>query len=76
MISSTKTEYSDNVLEYVLPLACETQLGIAVDSEDRQVWYVSSKRGNLGMYNITENKFEKYTIPQRHVREINEVFRR
>ena len=68
-VNSTTTEYSDYVLEYMLPQSCEMPLGIAVDSEDKQVWYISTKRGILGMYDITENKFEQYTIPQWYVRE-------
>ncbi|MGH9975946.1 MAG: hypothetical protein ACRD8Z_08950, partial [Nitrososphaeraceae archaeon] len=60
-VNSTTTEYSDYVLEYALPQSCEMPLGIAVDSEDKQVWYISTKRGILGMYDITENKFEQYT---------------
>jgi virginiamycin B lyase len=68
-INSTTTGYSDYVKEYQLPEVCEMPLGIAVDSEDNEVWYVSTKRGILGMYDITENKFEQYTIPQWYVRE-------
>jgi virginiamycin B lyase len=67
--NSTTTEYSDYVLEYELPQSCEMPLGITVDSEDKQVWYVSTKRGILGMYDIAKNKFEQHTIPQWYVRE-------
>jgi virginiamycin B lyase len=67
--NSTTTEFSDYVLEYELPQSCEMPLGIAVDSEDKQVWYVSTKRGILGMYDIAKNKFEQHTIPQWYVRE-------
>ncbi len=68
-INSTTTEYSDYVSEFRLPQVCEMPLGIAVDSEDKEVWYVSTKRGILGMYDIAKNKFEQYTIPQWYVRE-------
>lgn len=68
-IGSTTTEYSDFILEYNLPQSCEMPLGIAVDSEDKQIWYVSTKKGILGMYDITQNKFEQYAIPQWYVRE-------
>jgi streptogramin lyase len=68
-INSTTSGYSDYVLEYKLPQSCEMPLGIAVDSQDKEVWYVSTKRGILGMYDITENKFEQHTIPQWYVRE-------
>jgi len=67
--NSTTAGYSDYVVEHTLPQVCEMPLGIAVDSEDNEVWYVSTKRGILGMYDITENKFEQYTIPQWYVRE-------
>lgn len=73
-INSTTSGYSDYVLEYRLPQSCEMPLGIAVDSEDKEVWYVSTKRGILGMYDITENKFEQYTIPQWYVRENSRGF--
>ena len=68
-INSTTSGYSGYILEYSLPQSCEMPLGIAVDSEDKEVWYVSTKRGILGMYDITENKFEQHTIPQWYVRE-------
>src|SRR5918994_2050471 len=67
--NSTTAGYSDYVVEHTLPQVCEMPLGIAVDSEDNEVWYVSTKRGILGMYDITENEFEQYTIPQWYVRE-------
>lgn len=68
-INSTTAGYSDYVLEYRLPQVCEMPLGIAVDIEDKEVWYVSTKIGILGMYDIAKNKFEQYTIPQWYVRE-------
>ena len=68
-INSTTSGYSDYVLEYRLPQSCEMPLGIAVDSKDKEVWYVSTKRGILGMYDIAGNKFEQHTIPQWYVRE-------
>ena len=73
-INSTTSGYSDYVLEYRLPQSCEMPLGIAVDSEDKEVWYVSTKRDILGMYDIKENKFEQYTIPQWYVRENSRGF--
>ncbi|MGI0044222.1 MAG: hypothetical protein ACRD47_10965, partial [Nitrososphaeraceae archaeon] len=60
-INSTTSGYSDYVLEYRLPQSCEMPLGIAVDSKDKEVWYVSTKRGILGMYDIAGNKFEQHT---------------
>jgi virginiamycin B lyase len=73
-INSTTTEYTDYILEYTLPQSCEMPLGIAVDSEDKQVWYVSTRMGILGMYDITRNEFEQYTIPQWYVRDSQRGF--
>jgi streptogramin lyase len=68
-INSTTSESSEYVVEYTLPRDCEMPLGIAVDSEDNDVWYVSTKRGLLGKYDIGKDKFEQYSIPQWNVRE-------
>jgi virginiamycin B lyase len=68
-INSTAAGESEYVIEYNLPQSCEMPLGIAVDSEDNEVWYVSTKRGTLSMYDIAMNRFEQYTIPQWYVRE-------
>ena len=73
-IKSTTTEYTDYILEYTLPQSCEMPLGIAVDSEDKQVWYVSTRMGILGMYDIASNEFEQYTIPQWYVRDSQRGF--
>lgn len=55
------TEY---VTEYVLPQNCEMPLGIEVDIKEDRVWYVSTKKGILGSYDIKENKFnEEMQIP-------------
>jgi virginiamycin B lyase len=68
-INSTTSESSEYVVEYMLPRDCEMPLGIAVDSEDNEVWYVSTKRGLLGKYDIGKDKFEQYSIPQWKARE-------
>jgi virginiamycin B lyase len=68
-INSTASEFSEYVVEYTLPRDCEMPLGIAVDSEDNEVWYVSTKRGLLGKYDLGKDKFEQYSIPQWKVRE-------
>ena len=53
------------VTEYVLPQACEMPLGIAFDGDAKKVWYVSTKNGVLGSYNINENRFDQeYIIPE------------
>jgi virginiamycin B lyase len=58
------------VTEYVLPQTCEMPLGIAVDSNAKKVWYVSTKKGVLGSYNLRENKFDQeHTIPEWKARE-------
>jgi virginiamycin B lyase len=55
------TEY---VTEYVLPQNCEMPLGIEVDIKEDRVWYVSTKKGILGSYDIKEDKFnEEMQIP-------------
>jgi virginiamycin B lyase len=74
----TKPNSNQYVSEYVLPQACEMPLGIAVDDNDisnnddqvNKVWYVSTKKGLLGSYDIEEDKFDKeQQIPKWKVRE-------
>ncbi|HYT01448.1 MAG TPA: hypothetical protein VEL70_00980 [Candidatus Acidoferrum sp.] len=57
--------YSNNfITEYKLPHNCEMPLGIAVDSHARKIWFVSTKQGTLGSYNLVSKKFDKeITIP-------------
>jgi streptogramin lyase len=50
------------VIEHVLPQSCEMPLGIAVDRDDARVWYVSTKRGVLGSYDLKQNKFDQEHI--------------
>jgi virginiamycin B lyase len=63
----TTTGYSNTngyIIEYTLPQSCEMPLGIAVDSDARRVWYVSTKRGVLGSYDLKQNKFDQeHVIP-------------
>jgi virginiamycin B lyase len=47
------------VTEYVLPQTCEMPLGIDVDATEGIVWYVSTKKGVLGSYDIKEEKFNQ-----------------
>jgi virginiamycin B lyase len=47
------------ITEYKLPHTCEMPLGIAVDSLAGKVWYVSTKQGTLGSYNLITKKFDK-----------------
>jgi virginiamycin B lyase len=67
--NSTSTGFSEYITEYTLPQNCEMPLGIATDSEDNEVWYVSTKRGILGKYDIDKHEFEQHIIPQWKVRE-------
>jgi virginiamycin B lyase len=65
-----KPNYNQYVIEYVLPQACEMPLGISVDDAENKVWYVSTKKGLLGSYDIEEEKFDKeLVIPEWKSRE-------
>jgi virginiamycin B lyase len=67
---NTRPNSNAYVTEYVLPRTCEMPLGIAVDSDAKKVWYVSTKKGVLGSYNIKDNKFDpERTIPGWKARE-------
>jgi virginiamycin B lyase len=57
------------VIEYKLPHTCEIPLGIAVDNHAGKVWYISTKQGALGDYNLITKKFDKeVSIPVWNVR--------
>ena len=52
------------VIEYLLPAPCEMPLGIGVDSQNQNIWYVSTKNGTLGRFDTNTNTFgEEYKIP-------------
>jgi virginiamycin B lyase len=59
---NTKTNNNSYVTEYLLPQKCEIPLGILVDNNN-SVWYVSSKHGFLGRFDLETKKFENFTIP-------------
>ncbi|MFY9868092.1 MAG: hypothetical protein WAK17_00070, partial [Candidatus Nitrosopolaris sp.] len=62
---------SDYITEYKLPTTCEMPLGILVDGQAGKVWYVSTKQGTLGSYDIEAHKFDKeLNIPIWNVRSI------
>jgi virginiamycin B lyase len=62
---------NDYITEYKLPATCEMPLGILVDGQAGKVWYVSTKHGTLGSYNIAADKFDKeLNIPIWNVRSI------
>ena len=64
--------HSNNyITEYNLPSTCEMPLGILVDDQLAKVWYVSTKHGTLGSYNLATHKFDKeVAIPVWNVRNI------
>jgi virginiamycin B lyase len=68
-INATATGHSDFVSEYSLPLDCEMPLGIGVDSEENEIWYVSTKKGILGIYDFAKDEFEQHMIPKWDVRD-------
>ena len=61
-----KANSNTYVTEHVLKSECELPLGIAVDSD--RVWYVSTKQGTLGSYNLSNGNFEEFAIPSWPVR--------
>jgi virginiamycin B lyase len=72
---NAKPNYSEYIAEYVLLQFCEMPLGIAFDSKEDKVWYVSTKKGLLGSYDIEENRFnQEKQIPNWKSRESNREF--
>jgi virginiamycin B lyase len=56
---------NEYITEYILPQSCEMPLGIAVDNNANKVWYVSTKKGVLGSYDLKRAKFdEEHQIPE------------
>lgn len=49
------------ITEIVLPSECGIPLAVEVD--EGSVWYVSTKQGKLGSYDIANAEFEEHTIP-------------
>jgi virginiamycin B lyase len=64
--------HSNNyITEYKLPATCEMPLGILVDNQAGKVWYVSTKQGTVGSYDLATHKFdEELNIPKWNVRSI------
>jgi virginiamycin B lyase len=61
---SAKPHSTVYMTEYVLPQSCEMPLGIAVDNDANKVWYVSTKKGVLGSYDLEKNRFDQeFLIP-------------
>ncbi|MGA9170542.1 MAG: hypothetical protein WBZ20_10420 [Nitrososphaeraceae archaeon] len=58
------------VTENTLPQNCEMPLGIAVDNNAHRAWYVSTKKGVLGSYDLKRNTFDReHIIPNWNSRE-------
>ena len=53
---------NDYITEYKLPATCEMPLGILVDGQAGKVWYVSTKQGTLGSYDIALTNLIKNLI--------------
>jgi virginiamycin B lyase len=59
------------ITEYKLPTTCEMPLGILVDGQAGKVWYVSTKHGTVGSYDLVTHKFDReLTIPKWNVRNL------
>jgi virginiamycin B lyase len=48
---------NEYIVEYTLPSVCEMPLGIAIDNNTGRVWYISTKNGSLGSFDIKTGKF-------------------
>ncbi|MFL6315748.1 MAG: hypothetical protein ACJ73C_03285 [Nitrososphaeraceae archaeon] len=72
-VNTTTTNSSNTngyITEYTLPQSCEMPLGIAIDSDAHRVWYISTKKGVLGSYDLKQNKFDQeHIIPVWNSRE-------
>ncbi|MBV9668923.1 MAG: hypothetical protein JO327_12440, partial [Nitrososphaeraceae archaeon] len=55
-------DFNGYIRENTLPQSCEMPLGIAFDNSVDRVWYVSTKKGVLGSYDIKQNKFDQEHI--------------
>ena len=56
---SANSNSNGYIIEYTLPQGCEMPLGTVIDNKANKVWYVSTKRGVLGSYDIRQNKFDQ-----------------
>ena len=59
---SANSNSNGYITEYTLPQSCEMPLGIAIDNNANKVWYLSTKRGILGSYDIKQNIFDQEHI--------------
>jgi virginiamycin B lyase len=58
----SKPNSNEYVTEIKLPKTCEMPLGIAVDTNSSKIWYVSTKNGSLGSYDLKEQNFDEEQI--------------
>ncbi len=70
--SGQEARSTQYVSEIALPTECEMPLGITVDGD--KVWYVSTKQGILGSYDVTEKRFEERKIPSWPARDSPSTF--
>ena len=72
---NSESNSNQYIIEYVLPQTCEMPLGIAIDDVDNKVWYISTKKGLLGSYDLKKDKFnQEQRIPEWKVRESQSEF--
>ena len=72
---NSESNSNQYIIEYVLPQTCEMPLGIAIDDVDNKVWYISTKKGLLGSYDLKKDKFNQAErIPEWKVRESQSEF--
>lgn len=59
--TDSKANSNAYITEHVLKSDCEMPLGMTIDSD--KVWYVSTKQGTLGSYNLSNGNVEEFAIP-------------
>jgi virginiamycin B lyase len=58
----SKANSNDYVTEILLPGTCEMPLGVVVDATAGKVWYVSTKHGSLGSYDLKNQTFDQERV--------------
>ena len=58
----SKANSNDYVMEILLPGTCEMPLGVVVDATAGKVWYVSTKHGSLGSYDLKNQTFDQERV--------------
>ncbi|HYZ58009.1 MAG TPA: hypothetical protein VE544_00015, partial [Nitrososphaeraceae archaeon] len=58
----SKANSNDYVKEILLPGTCEMPLGVVVDATVGKVWYVSTKHGLLGSYDLKNQTFDQERV--------------